>query len=274
MDEIKQEPTPTENTTNTNNLNNQTINQITGSIVIAGLLIAGAILLKGNQSGNVKNTDSNDPETIELAIRPVSDTDHILGNKESKIVIVEYSDTECPFCKTFHNTMHTIIKERSGDVAWVFRHFPIPSLHSKAPHEAAATECAFEQGGNEAFWKYLDRVFAVTPSNNGLEEKELLNIADYVGLNSSSFYTCLKSDKYADKVQADVVDGGKASINGTPSSVIISQKEITPAIQKQIIKAIGSATAVSFGSPQKNMMRLNGSLPIKMVNQILDILLK
>ncbi len=270
MDEIKQEAEVVGNTPNTNN---NSINQITGAIIVAGLLIAGAILLKGNQT-NTKNTTVTDPEVLELNIRPVDDKDHILGDKNAEIIVVEYSDTECPFCKTFHNTMHTIIKERGSNVAWVFRHFPIPSLHSKATHEAVATECAFEQGGNEMFWKYLDRLFAVTPSNDKLDEKELLNIADYVGLNSSSFYTCLKSDKYDDKVESDVKDGSKAGINGTPSSIIISKNEITGAMQKQIIKAIGSNTAVSFGSPQTNMMRLNGSLPIKMVNQILDILLK
>jgi protein-disulfide isomerase len=109
---------------------------------------------------------------IPVDIRPVTEADHILGNPNAKIIIVEYSDLECPFCKQFHNTMHQIISN-NPDVAWVYRHYPIPQLHPKAFHEAEATECAWEQGGNDAFWKYTDTIYKITPSNNGLDEKEL-----------------------------------------------------------------------------------------------------
>ncbi len=115
----------------------------------------------------------NEQEPLEVKIRPVSESDHILGNIDAKIIIVEYSDLECPFCKVFHSTMHQVVKEYSGEVAWVYRHFPIVGLHPKAFREAEATECAWEQGGNEVFWKYTDKLFEVTPSNNGLEESLL-----------------------------------------------------------------------------------------------------
>lgn len=246
---------------------------IVGAVLIAGLMIAGAILLKGNTTPVSPPLNNSGPEIVSLGIRPVDDKDHILGSKTAKVVIVEYSDTECPFCKSFQSTLQQIKKERA-DVAWVYRHYPIPQLHSKAEREAEATECAFEQGGNTAFWKYLDRIFEITPSNNGLDEKELMNIADYTGLNSSAFYTCLQSGKYKDKVQADIRDAEKAGAAGTPSSVILTQKEITEKMQKEIMAAVNNPDAVSFGSPQKNAMRLNGALPLEMVNDILDILLK
>lgn len=115
----------------------------------------------------------NEQEPLEVGLRPISENDHILGNIDAKIIIVEYSDLECPFCKVFHNTMHQVVKKYSGEVAWVYRHFPISGLHPKAFREAEATECAWEQGGNEMFWKYMDKLFEVTPSNNGLEESLL-----------------------------------------------------------------------------------------------------
>lgn len=105
-------------------------------------------------------------------IRAVSPGEHIIGNLNGDITIVEYSDLECPFCKRFQTTMHEVLKS-DPNIAWVYRHYPIPQLHSKALHEAEATECAWEQGGNEAFWKYTDRIYEITPSNNGLEEAEL-----------------------------------------------------------------------------------------------------
>lgn len=110
--------------------------------------------------------------TISKTIDPVSSDEHIWGDANASIVIVEYSDLECPFCKAFHTTLLEVVKN-NPDVAWVYRHYPIPQLHPKAFHEAEATECAWAQGGNVAFWKYTNKIFEITPSNNRLEESEL-----------------------------------------------------------------------------------------------------
>jgi len=120
-----------------------------------------------------KIASAGNKQPIAKQLRPVSPDDHIVGNINAKIIIVEYSDLECPFCKVFHTTMRQVMEKGNGDVAWVYRHYPIPQLHPKAFHEAEATECAWEQGGNEAFWKYTNRLFEITPSNNGLDESEL-----------------------------------------------------------------------------------------------------
>jgi len=106
--------------------------------------------------------------------------DNALANAPVKIV--EFSDTECPFCKRFHTTMQQVVKDSNGQVAWVYRHFPLDQLHSKARKEAEATECAAELGGNEKFWAYLNRLMEVTPANDGLDLAELPVIAAYVGL--------------------------------------------------------------------------------------------
>lgn len=213
--------------------NNQA--QIVSGIIIAGVIIAGAILLKDStprEPVQAQNTITNNLDFSGLNIRPINSEDHILGNPDASLVVLEYSDTECPFCKIFHETMHKIIKENTN-ITWIYRHYPIPQLHPKASREAEATECAFEQGGNENFWKYIDRLFSVTPSNNGLEEKELTNIAQYIGLNTSSFYTCLESGKYQTKIERDVADGNNAGAGkyGTPFSLIIKDGEIVDMIR-------------------------------------------
>ena len=69
--------------------------------------------------------------------------------------------------------MQKIVADYKGQVAWVYRHFPIDSLHSRARKEAEATECANEFGGNTVFWQYLDKIFELTPSNDGLDPAEL-----------------------------------------------------------------------------------------------------
>jgi len=203
-------------------MENQDQKQLAGAIMVAGIIIAGAILLKDSVPPSNTRNNGNNPNPFETTqLKAVDKNDHILGNKNAEIVIIEYSDTECPYCKIFHTTMHDLIKQRGDEVAWVYRHFPITQLHPKAPKQAEATECAWEQGGNETFWKYVDRLFAITPSNNGLPDEELTNIADYIGLNSASFYTCLESGKYKNKVDQDVTSGIKAGVRGTPNSFIL-----------------------------------------------------
>lgn len=207
--------------------------QIASAIIIAGLIIAGAVLLKDTRGSVVEKKEAapavNAKDLSDRVVKPVTNKDHIVGNINAKIVIVEYSDIECPFCKVFHATMHKLVKERN-DTAWVYRHYPIPQLHSKSSHEAEATECAYEQGGNTTFWKYIDRLFEITPSNNGLDEKELSNTAEYLNLNTSSFYTCLTSGKYKDLIQKYTDEGIKAKVNGTPTSYILVNGKVIDTI--------------------------------------------
>jgi protein-disulfide isomerase len=196
------------------------------AIVLAGIVIAGAILLtKGVPQAGLNTGTNTTPQAQNITIRPVTDADHILGNPNAPIVIVEYSDTECPFCKQFQVTLHAIVDKygKDGQVAWVYRQFPLAQLHSKAPKEAEATECAAELGGKSAFWDYIDKVFAITPSNDGLDPSELLTIASQMGLDQKAFKACLDSGKYAAKIQADYNEAIAAGARGTPHTVILTK---------------------------------------------------
>ena len=204
------------------------------AIVISGALIAGALYYSNlKQPTKVVN---NTPPTVNTnfsSMRPVSADDHILGNPNASLVIVEYSDSECPFCKTFHTTLRRVISEygKDGKVAWVYRHFPIDQLHSKARKEAEAMECANELGGNAKFWEYTNTLYDKTNSNNSLDPLELPKIAKTVGLNVSDFETCLSSGKYAEKVEADYQDAVKAGGRGTPNSIILSKDGVRTPIE-------------------------------------------
>lgn len=196
------------------------------AIVVAGVLIAGALFLtnKNKVSPPVETTNK---EQSGIKIEPVTADDHILGNPKAPIMIVEFSDTECPWCKVFQTTMHKVIDTygKTGKVAWVYRHFPI---HSKAGKEAEATECATEIGGNEGFWKYIDNLYKITPSNNDLDASLLPKIAEDSGLDKAKFMTCLDSGKYADKVAKNNQDAVNAGGRGTPYTVIITKYEKIP----------------------------------------------
>lgn len=200
------------------------------AIIFAGTIIGVSVIVSAKiksttQPQNIGQQVAGQPTGNLEAVNKVTSKDHIRGNPNAKITIVEYSDTECPFCKQFHQTMKQIIAEYgdSGKVAWVYRNFPLDQLHPKARKESEALECANEVGGNDKFWEYTDRLYEVTPSNNRLEESELPKIAQYVGLDVQKFNSCLSSGKYAQHVEDDVKNATETGGNGTPWSIVITK---------------------------------------------------
>lgn len=196
------------------------------SVLAGALVIGGAIYLSGQNPGVAGPQEPSDREVKAALAKmaPVTAEDHIRGSMDAKVVIVEYSDTECPFCKVFHETLAEVTSQYDGtEVAWVYRHFPLDQLHQKARHEAVALECAAEQGGNDAFWKYTDRLFSVTTSNDGLDEAELPRIAAFVGLNVATFNECLASTRHDAAIQADVDNAIASGGRGTPWSIMVEK---------------------------------------------------
>ncbi len=169
-------------------------------------------------------------EEVPGFMEPVGARDHIRGERTAPVKLVEFADTECPLCKRFHPTLQRLVAEYPGKVAWVFRHFPIAEIHPKAPKEHEATECAAELGGEATFWSYLDRIYAITPSNDKLDPAELPRIARYVGLERAPFEQCLQSGRHAARVAADVADALAAGAPGTPYSVVVAPNGRTYAI--------------------------------------------
>ncbi|MES2953507.1 MAG: thioredoxin domain-containing protein [Patescibacteria group bacterium] len=202
---------------------------IPGAIVMAGLIIAGALYF--SRTANQPTTDTGPSPEEQLAklekISPVTAADHILGNPEAPIKIVEFSDLECPFCKQFHNTLTRLMSDygKTGELAWVYRHFPIDNLHPKARSEAYALECAAEIGGESKFWPFMNEIMAITPSNNGLEAAELPKIATRLGIDRAKFETCLASDKYKQKVDNQIAEAIATGAQGTPWSIMLVTKD-------------------------------------------------
>ncbi len=222
--------------------------------VIAVVLLGVGVYLYGG-SGQERNLfsgdgqsflDFNKGEGVKDAkgqnIRPISAEDHLRGDPAAKVVVVEYSDLECPFCKRFHETMNQVMREYKGQVAWVYRHFPLESLHIKAKNEAIATECAASLGGNDAFWAYLDRIFQITPSNDGLDPSLLPTLAGEIGLDKKAFTACLTNNDFEAKIQADIDDAVANGGEGTPFPIIIG--------------ADGSKTALAGALPFTELKKL------------------
>lgn len=152
--------------------------------------------------------------------RKVSASDHIYGDPNAPYTLIEYSDYECPFCKRFHATPKAVVDKYAGKVNWVYRHFPLGFHNPHAQKQAEAAECAAELQGNEGFWKYGDEIYKRTRSNKGFAIEKLVPMAVELGFNKTEFEECFNSGRHAPKVRADMADGQKAGINGTPGNVI------------------------------------------------------
>lgn len=160
----------------------------------------------------------------ELNIKKPSTNEHWRGSKNVRYVWVEYSDFECPFCKKMHPDILKLLDEYKGKISWVYRHYPL-SFHQNAQKEAEASECAAEQGSNDAFWKYTDLIFERTTSNGtGFALDALAPLAAEIGLDQEKFEKCLDDDKYAKKVKEQFDEGSTAGVRATPTGVIYDLK--------------------------------------------------
>lgn len=159
-------------------------------------------------------------------IRPVSaDRDHIQGNPEAEITLVEYSDFECPFCKRFHPTAQKLVETFDGKVNWVYRHFPLNFHNPGAQTQAEASECANELDGNDGFWAFTDALYERTRSGgNGFALDQLKPLAVELGLDGDKFQECLDSGRYTERVKEDLEEGTSIGIRGTPGNVLLNNR--------------------------------------------------
>jgi len=168
------------------------------------------------QQSTQSSLSTNSPSLILISL----DDDPVKGNPDAPITIVEFSDFQCPFCAKFHSTTLPQLEANyidSGKVKFVYRDFPIQSIHPNAVPAALASECADEQG---MFWEYHDVVFKNQKKWQGLSGNAMVDTFEQyaleLGLNTSDFNTCFESGKYVDEVTKDLQDGASYGITGTP----------------------------------------------------------
>jgi protein-disulfide isomerase len=152
----------------------------------------------------------NDPTTVEID----AGKGFARGEKNAAVSIVEFSDFQCPFCKAATSTMHQIMAQYAGKVRWIFRDFPIASLHPLANRAHEAARCAGEQG---KFWEYHDVLFQKSPQ---LAPENLKQYARDLKLDGDSFDRCLAAGKFQGAIAADIEEGQRLGVSGTPAFFI------------------------------------------------------
>lgn len=196
------------------------------AIVFGGIILAGAIYFSMGGQWPSFAGHGGDPSQV----RPVGASDHILGNPAAAVMIIEYADFDCEYCRDFSSSLHQIIANAGvkGRVAWIYREFPLSELHPNALAHARVAECAGSVGGNDAFWAFADLLFnnqPVDPSTYGVLAKQ----ADIPG---DAFATC-----YADaarqvdvRIKADRKNALDSGASGAPYSLILVHGKVVQII--------------------------------------------
>ncbi len=194
------------------------------AIVIAGGLVALALVFGGNGGGaQVAQRPAEKQAPTKDQVVAVSPSDHILGNPDAPVKIIEYTDLECPFCKRFHGTMQQIVTEFDGQVAWVIRNFPLEQLHPNAPALAETAECIASVAGNDAYWKFLDEIVVIAPLNTPFPMNQLdATVAKFAPLDAVK--ACVTAGTHVEKIQQQIAEAVESGGNGTPHSIIIDKK--------------------------------------------------
>ena len=150
------------------------------------------------------------PPRVQVGFDPA----RVRGNSKAKVMIVEFSDYQCPYCGQVETTLKSVLAKHEGTVALAFRDMPITQIHPLAQGAAEAARCAAEQG---KFWEYHDLLFG---DQGGLDRNGLLAKAAKLQLDAKQFDACVSSEKFKAQVQQDSQEGMRAGVSGTPGFFI------------------------------------------------------
>lgn len=178
-------------------------------ILIAGIIIALLVAALAYYSFFNKGYNNQTTNNISTGINPAK------GNSSSKMIIIEFSDFQCPACKAALPVIDAVL-DRHG-VALYYRNFPLP-IHENSMTAAEAAECANEQG---KFWQYHDILFQ---NQERLDKESLKVYAGQLGLDAAQFNRCLDSHKYRNEIEKDFQDGKRLGVGGTPTFFINNRK--------------------------------------------------
>ena len=195
-----------------------------GTFVFAILFLL-SIFLAFNGSGKVIKeiiSGENAPSVSGNLKVEIEANDPVLGNKDAEVSIVEFSDFQCPFCERAYSGAIADFKSSSyftdGQVNFIYKQFPLTSIHPYAQKAAEASLCAGDQG---KFWEYHDLLFA---NQQTLDETSLKSYAQQLGLDSATFDACLDGDEKASEVSKESQQAVKAGGQGAPYFVVINTK--------------------------------------------------
>ncbi len=176
---------------------------------------------------------------------PVQEKDHVRGPKDAPVTLVEYGDYECPYCGRAHPVVREALERAAGRLRFVFRHFPLDSVHPGARLAAEAAEAAGAQG---MFWEMHDLLYA---NQDRLSEGDLVDYAVRLGLDTGRFEEDLTSHRHAARVSEDRAGGESSGVEGTPALFLDGERYRGPLDADALLAAVEKATSASGASASR-----------------------
>ena len=177
----------------------------------------------------------------EFAPPQVTANDHVRGPAGAPVIVLEYGDYECPYCRGAYRDLHLMLDHYGGLLRFVFRNFPIPQLHPHAEQAAEAAEAAAAQG---KFWEMYELL--LQPSAQ-LDTGSLVGYAEQLGLDATRFRSELASHAHAARIERDVQEGIRNGVNATPKFYVngerIDGKVPLEGLTEAVHKAVTAASA-------------------------------
>ena len=204
------------------------------AIVLVGIVTIGFTIFKSN-SGSSSNQ-------AVLSVDAVAESDQTKGNSESKVVLIEYSDFQCPACRRYFPLLKQLNQEFGDRIQFVYRHFPLSQTHRNAEPAAFAAEAAGRQGN---FWAMHDLIFEGQKdwSEQRSAKKTFIEYAESLNLDIEKFESDMQSKEIKDKVRNDYQNGVKAGVNSTPTLFLNGKKLQNPRGYEELKNTIEEALA-------------------------------
>ena len=210
--------------------------------MIGAVLVVGALVI-GWQAINKNNSTT----TIAPSVSEVSVFDQVKGNPNAGVLLTEYSDFQCPACASFYPVAKQLVEEYGDRLGFVYRHYPLFSIHPNAEEAAWAAEAAGKQG---KFWEMHDLLFdrqQQWANERGVEDV-FADYAETLGLNREQWLNDYKSDVVRDKVEADVKSGNQEKVNSTPTFFVNGTKMSSPNSLEDFRRMIEMELSIAEGS--------------------------
>lgn len=192
-----------------------------GLVYVSGTKIFLGQIFEISTQQNLTEQQAGEPQPVHYDIKDLDLSDRVpRGKPGGKLVIVEFSDFQCPYCKQATKPIDELLKKYPQDVVIYYKHMPITQIHPLAYKMAMASECARSQKP-EAFWAFHDRFFSDPPIRDAAQLREQIGqLAQQQGLDTKRFLTCYDNAEQAPRVQKDVADAHKIGVNSTPTFLL------------------------------------------------------
>ncbi|MFA6184180.1 MAG: thioredoxin domain-containing protein [Parcubacteria group bacterium] len=196
---------------------------------------AKALFIEKNGKYLLDSAKAGLPAGKYLKTPTIGDNSIKFGPDDAKVKLVEFSDFQCPYCQLFQKTVDTIVKEYGDKVQFVFKNFPLDSIHPRAKAAAMAAECANEQG---KFMDYSDKLFVNQKIWGATKDNKLfIGYASQLKMDVTKFTQCVNDEKYKNKIESDLKEGSEFGISGTPA-MFINDKFKNGAVEMSELKSI------------------------------------